>query len=66
MGMDDYDLRICHCASRDCSKCPMRQTGTSGVLAEIAWRHGEWNHLNKCVEETENGVILHPTEEYNG
>ena len=64
--MDDYDLRICHCVSRDCSKCPMRQTGTSGILAEIAQRNGEWNHLadDKYIEKTENGVILHSPEEF--
>ena len=63
--MGDYDLRICHCVSHDCSECPMRHTGTSGVLAEIAWRHGEWNHLSDNVEVIENGVILHSSEEQN-
>lgn len=61
---NDFDGQvICHCASRDCSKCPMRQTGTSGVLAEIAWKHGDWNHLVNDIEKTENGVILHSIED---
>ncbi len=25
---------LCHCVSSDCSRCPMRHTGTSGVRAE--------------------------------
>ena len=28
------DQIVCHCVSSDCLKCPMRNTGTSGIRAE--------------------------------
>ena len=32
------DFKTCHCVSRDCSKCPNRNTGT-GALKEIYDRY---------------------------
>ena len=25
---------ICHCVAKDCSNCPMKNKGTSGILAK--------------------------------
>ena len=46
----DLDWQIiCHCVSHDCSKCPMRKTGTSGVLAERALLTGGWSSKEKSI-----------------
>lgn len=30
--MDELDdFKVCHCVSKDCSKCPMRNTGTGSL-----------------------------------
>lgn len=41
MDKDEFDGQvICHCVSNDCSKCPMRNIGTSGIKAERAFLQG--------------------------
>ena len=36
---------ICHCVSSDCSNCPMRNIGTSGMKAEYHFFH-QYNEKN--------------------
>ena len=36
--MEEFHI-ICHCASNDCSNCPMKNIGTSGILAELDFFH---------------------------
>ena len=42
---------ICHCVSQDCSNCPMKNTGTAGVLAEYDFFH---NHDKNDEKDDKN------------
>ena len=44
---------ICHCVREDCSNCPMRETGTSGILAEWHFfhKHEEKDNFNNNKED---------------
>lgn len=48
---------MCHCASQDCSNCPMKNTGTVGVLAEYDFFHNynENNENNENNKSDDNG-----------
>lgn len=52
--MEEFDSIICHCVSQDCSNCPMRNTGTSGVKAE--WNFFHRNNNNNNNKGTENEI----------
>lgn len=49
--MKEFDRIICHCASKDCSNCPMRNTGTSGVKAEWNFFHHNNNNIGIYVHK---------------
>ena len=53
--MEDTDQIICHCVSTDCSNCPMRKTGTSGIKAEQSFLQG--NYTTYIAKTLDNGGI---------
>lgn len=58
--MYEDDIRVCHCVSNDCSKCPMRNIGTSGIRNERAFIDGELpkiiEHEKELIEQEQNKV----------
>ena len=55
---------MCHCVSQDCSNCPMKNTGTAGVLAEWNFFHRSVDKIDQPVDITSNNDFIDDKKEY--